>query len=317
MEKKNLKTITPLLIITLFAVTSFVYDDFDLSVLASYGILLIISLVFVWKNGKIIPETWIQRAALMTAVVATIYVFLPASRTDLQTLGVVLSLDAAMIFIAYTKPDTHDVERTIKILTAVAIIMAFYAFIMMLFPDIYYSFLKNIVSEKAQHVIEGNYEYGYGIAIGGGAIVIDYYVLFGVIISAHAFIKRKTFREQLPCILLNVLCVLTIVIQNRKSELLMAAVVMAILFLFELLSAKPEDRLMPVRGFMSAGILEAAGFTGLLFMGLLPRFSAFFGIVRENVITGETGELPVDVSSEGHFSGREPGPCLRTILFSE
>ncbi len=287
MDKKRYVTITPLLAITIFAITSFVYFDFNIRVIAGYGPFLAVGLVFIACSKGIILVGKTKIMALWIAVMATIYVLLPYARTEKSTLGIIFSLDTTMLYVLISNPNTKDVSKTLKIMLTAAAIMSVYAIAISLFPNLYYGIIKHFVSSEAQRIIELNFKHHYGIAVGGDSIVINYYAFFGVIIALNTLmIRGGKFPKRIYLFAVFFLCCLAIVIQNRKSELIASIIVISFLFLSNVNVTDSKGKWRQIAAFTGIIIFGAVIFIYMLNQGYLSRYETFIAQLTRNRVSG-------------------------------
>ena len=111
MNEKTRFRITPLLVLTVFALTSFIYHDFNIRMIAGYGLLLFLAVVFIiLRRGRFLfNRTKILVLAL--AFAAGILVLFPHSRQEASTFGVIFSIVTTMLFVLIIDPYHADVKR--------------------------------------------------------------------------------------------------------------------------------------------------------------------------------------------------------------
>ncbi len=292
-NKKN--TFTPLLALTLLAVLSFIVKEYDLPVSAGYGAFIVIAFFFLAAGGGKLSLSKTKIAAAVFAAVATALVFMPYASTSLTTIGTLMSLDIAMIYILICSPDEQDVERTLRILMFFALVMSLYAIAVSVHPDVYYKLVKPLLPPESQNIIELNFKNHYGIAVGRESIVVDYYAFFGLVIAVNTLlIKGKKEKKKIGCILMIILCTLAIIVQNRKAELLTAAVVVVFLFLSNVNATGPRQRRKHTLAFFFVALLGVAAFLVLLRQGYLSRYEVFF---RQLAMRSSEAGSTVDISS--------------------
>lgn len=269
--------VTPLLLITLLAIFSFIFKDYNLPIIVGYVFFALLAFVFIGANHGKLYLTKTQLAALMLAIVATFMVFMPYSRTEVNTVSIVLSLDIAMLYIIVSQPNMSDTERTLRILLVSAVIMSLYAVLIAIFPNIYYSIIKHILPSNTQALIELGFQYHYGISVGGETIVVDYYAFFGLVISLNALLicGKKLIKRKLY-IAVCVLCALAIIVQNRKAELVISVFVISFLFLSNVNMTKMKQKWKQILAFLLIVVVGVAGFIYMLNKGYLSRYETFF-----------------------------------------
>lgn len=295
MRSRGNARITPLLTITILAVFSFILEDFNLSLSLGYGLFMVLALFWAILIHKL-TVTKTQIAALFLAFVATVMVFLPYARTAMNTVTVILSLDIAMVYTLLSRPDADDVKRTLHIILIAAVLMSCYAIAVNIFPDLYYNIVKRILPSNTQALIERGFRYGYGVYVGKESILVSYYGFFGLVISLNTLmIKKATSKTRNKFIIVSIICSLAIIMQNRKSELLVALIVVAFLFLSNVNVTTLKKKIKQIIAFSAVAVVAVSGFVYLLNHGYLSRYE----ILLTKLLEGRYGAR-VDISS-GRF----------------
>lgn len=296
--KGGIESITPLWALTLLAVFSFIFNDFDLSVMLGYSAFGFLVILFVLMRGGRIRLSLTQIAALTVAVYATVMVFLPVSMTSVTTISIVLALDVAMGMIVLAEPDEEDVRRCLKILLIAGVLMSLYGIAVNAFPDLYYNGVKNILSEESQRSIEMGFSLKYGVAVGGEVIVVDYYAVWGLIIALNALlIYGRDLKKRWLYVLIFGICTVALIMQNRKAELLMAVAVVGFLLVSNMNITGLREKKRQILILLFVIMVCAAGGLVLLRMGYLSRYVTFFTQMNQKVSGGNS---QVEVSS-GRF----------------
>lgn len=274
--KTRIMSLTPLLTLTILAVFSFVIKDYHLPIVVSYGLFLVSAFFFIWKAGGKIYCSRTQIAAMLLAIVATIMVFLPYSRTAVSTVSVVLSLDIAMLYIMIAHPDKADIERALRLLLIAAVAMSVYAISISIYPKLYYVIVRHLIPSDTQALIELGFKYHYGVAVGGESIVVDYYAFFGIAVSLNALlILKEESKQRRKYITIFAVCVLAIIVQNRKAELLTAMIVVVFLFLSNVNVTSLRQKWRQLLLFSVVTVSAIIAFLILLQNGYLSRYETF------------------------------------------
>ena len=292
-NKKN--TVTPLFMLTILAVFSFVLKDYHLPIIAGYGLFLVLLFFFIALKGGKVYLSRTQIAALFVAAVATIVVLLPYARTDVTTVSIAMSIDIAMLYIAVCNPDENDVGRTMKILLIAAVCMSAYAILVSIYPNFYYGFIKHLIPSDTQALNELGFQYHYGVSVGGESIVVDYYAFFGLAIALNALLIAKgKSREKKKYIAIFFICILAIIVQNRKAELVTTLIVVAFLFLSNVNVTSLKQKWKQLMIFFAVAVSGIAAFLVLLQKGFLSRYESFFTLLA---IRHSNVNSSVDISS--------------------
>lgn len=294
-SKKQKTSFTPLLMISLLAIFSFILKDYNLPIIAGYGMFLVIAFFFIGVYGGKLYFSKTQFAAIMLALIATVMVFLPYSRTAVNTVSVVMSLDIAMLYILICRPCEYDVERTLRMLVVAAVVMSTYAIAVSIYPNVYYGFVKHIIPLDTQSLIELGFRYHYGVSVGGESIVVDYYAFFGVVIALNTLlIKSRELKDRKKYIAIFVICVLAIIVQNRKAELFTTLIVIVFLFLSNVNVTSLKQKCKQILAFSLIAVIGITVFIILLRKGYLSRYDTF---LTQLALRTSSVHSTVDISS--------------------
>lgn len=263
------------LCIAIFIIIFFMNKDFNIRYMYNYAIVAgFLGLSFLVDGVlKINRNTW---PYLFMAVVVVAYSFMPGAVRDANTTNSAISIVLFTICCLMADPSDREINLTLKVLVVWAIIISFYLLMVKAVPSVYwnmiYPHLSSVAQGEAVYLMRDN---SYGVAMGGSAVYVEYVGAIGAFICLGRILGRGlTRKKEYMYFGLVFLFILTMLIQNRRSELLAA---LAALFLMVLLNINfgriIARRVKQVLGIACVGV---AGLALMLSRGMLDRYVQMF-----------------------------------------
>ena len=280
-------------VLVIFAVTFFVYNDFNIRMIIGYMILLASTIGYLVFSNTIICIDRVKIAYLLLSVVISALVIIGNHDESIMTF--VLAIDLCMLatFVGDIQP--CEFRSTIKLLMMVSVLMSLYVILVKLNPAIYTSTISKIISEKSNITNTKQLRDGYGITLGGNVVFIDYVLtLSGLIIANTIMVYKGALKHKWIYWGCLSICFIGMLFENRKSELL--AFLIGLLFCFRanvrISSAKERVKLKK-----TVLLLIIFASTCLLYFaskGYLNRYLVFFERLLNNARNKDT---KIDVTS--------------------
>lgn len=283
-------------ILSIFTLTFFIYNDFEIRMVVGYSVLMLFLLLYI-AHSKRLLLTATKRNLLTLAVIISILIVSPYSRTDSDTIYIALSLNLCTLCAVLYKPNAKEISKTLNLIVVCASFLAGYVILIYLWPDFYWKFIKPILSSDSQRVIDNLLADGYGIAIGGNVVLIDYILMMGFLISLSTLlVEKKGIKGYRVYVISSVICFVSIVLENRKSELLAAIITIIFLVISKTNFVSKKQYLSNIKRLIIAILLISVILVFLAFSGYLERYLIFFGRIIKNLSNDES-KLKVDISS--------------------
>ena len=284
-------------ILVLFAVTFFVYNDFNIRMMIGYALLIITMVAYLLlSNSKI----YINRAKILyfiLSLVISALVLTGSHEENVLAFVIAIDLCALVAIIGDIKP--VEFKSTINILIVTAILMALYVILVRIDSSIYTSIFRGMISEESQRINQQLLRDGYGISLGGNVVFIDYVLTLSGLLCANMIMTYKGFlKNKWIYWICFMFCITGMLLENRKSELL--AFLVGLFFCFRShmsLSTAKEKKKMRLN-FLFLVIIVILGLSYLSSLGYLNRYLLFIERILENVNSSGTNR---DVTSGRTF----------------
>ncbi|MGO4972119.1 O-antigen ligase family protein [[Clostridium] aminophilum] len=286
--------LTPLVISTFLAGFAFLLKDYNLSITGSLSVFAVFALLFAIRNGIALSKTKI--AALFLAVSITSMALMPWAKFEIRLFATIIAADVSILYVIVSRPDQNDVRVSMKILASLALTLSVYAIAIGVYPNFYYNFISRLLPQSTRELIERGFRYHYGIYVGRESFVVSYFAFFGIVISLNTLmISGQRAKGRIRHIMMVLVCIIAIVMQNRKAELLMTAIVVLILFFSNVNKTSLNKKVKRLIAFALIVIVFLAFGSYLLENGYLSRYETFFALLQNG-----GGSRSVDIST-GRF----------------
>ena len=118
--------LTPLIVVTLFTLTFFIYEDFTIRMLYGYCVLaFFVAWYFVTHQETITFHTG-KRIAFFLAVILTLLLLWPTARMGQGMIYLILSADIGMILVILADPQEEELRVAMKLFKIGAVLVSLY-----------------------------------------------------------------------------------------------------------------------------------------------------------------------------------------------
>ena len=159
-------------VLAFFAVTFFIYSDFNIRMMIGYGLLIIAVIAYMLLSNSKIYINKAKRIYFILSVVLSALVMIGNHGDNIVFFVLAIDLCTLVTLVGDIKLD--EFKSTVNTLIVVAIMMAVYVVLVKINPSIYESIFKGMISEQSQRINQQLLRDGYGISLGGNVVFIDY-----------------------------------------------------------------------------------------------------------------------------------------------
>lgn len=229
------------LILCLFMVVFWVFNDFGIRYIYGYGLLGLLLVFQLFTHPVRIKITKIKIAYLWLIAVTTLFSLLPYSNKSDLTIALTISMLMFSLYVLFVKTDSRQIFGCFNIIKRVATIFSIYLILTKLFPFIYWDYVFPHLSLVSQIEAKLLISQGYGVPIGASSTYADYVIVVAILITiAHFFLGN--FKERRILILVNLLLYFAaMLVENRRSEVIMIIITCMLMFVFLLDPRKRKD----------------------------------------------------------------------------
>ena len=293
--KQNVSSgIFPATFLALFITTFFVYNDFNIRMIFGFAILFFIamfSLIIKGMRVSINLTKVLLLFILFTPCISWVLSFVRGTQSDSVT---IISLILSLVFALIVEPSKKDIITAFKIIQVFSIGIALYVIAVKIMPDIYWKGVRNILSSSSVVAVDNLLQSKYGVAIGGREYIANYVTFLGASIASYKMITSKREQHELiKNVLIFALCILSILIVNKKSEFLISLLVLGSLFYSRniFLDYKNYKKWKKILILFIICILFSIPL--LASNGVIDRYIVFFERIIKNISVGSD----IDISS--------------------
>ncbi len=216
-------------ILATFSVTFFMYFDFNIRMVYGYSLLCIFTFFYLCTIHFKIHLSKEKIIFFFLSIIISIFVFLGSSKEGTAEYAIGMNL-CVLIAVVY-EPQEEQYFNAMKIFYIFSVAFSIYSILTFIFPEVYLTFVKPIISEGSATYNEELLRDGYGIALGANVVFIDYIIATGLIFSLNClFVGKKIIKSKTLNIINMIICFLGMLCVNRKGELL--AVLITFFFLY-------------------------------------------------------------------------------------
>ena len=284
-----------LVMLAIYTLTIFIYKDFGISNIFGYAFLGVAALyiIFCEKATIVLNNISIAFAILILfQIVEITRSILMGNQTHQMYIAAFILI---VFFVFISDSSKTDVHLAMQIWKAMSIGLSFYVILVATIPSFYFRVISPILSKTSQEMNSIYLSGGYGIAIGGNIIIIDYIAAFVFLNYVCAFlIKRDEGRWfRIKCIIPAMAILLAFFLINRKTELIAILIAAACMFFSKTTFVYLRQRRKNIRFFLLLFFVMIAGVALLYKTDHLGRYGAFIEAMITNKRTGSN----LDVSS--------------------
>ena len=284
-------------VLAFFAVTFFIYSEFNIRMMIGYGLLIIAVIAYMLLSNSKIYINKAKRIYFILSVVLSALVMIGNHGDNIVFFVLAIDLCTLVTLVGDIKLD--EFKSTVNTLIVVAIMMAVYVVLVKINPSIYESIFKGMISEQSQRINQQLLRDGYGISLGGNVVFIDYVLTLSGLLCANMLMTYKgVLKNKWIYWLCLLLCVIGILFENRKTEML--AFLVGLFFCFRshmnISTAKEKTKSRLTLIFLI--IIIIVGLSYLASQGYLDRYLLFFERLLGNISSSGN---KVDVTSGRTF----------------
>ncbi len=283
-----------ILLMVVFILTYFIYKDFGIRMVYGYSFLLllwlsnifIIIFYFLFNRRTTITFSLFERAYSFLISIILINFLRTDVDIDYEVFTYILAMIISLLFVSISSLTANEINKIFKIIIFVSLVFAIYEFANIIFPNLKHIIIPHL-SEFSQEKNNRLISKGFAIAIGGDIVFIDYIIMLGI--ATVLSLYKMTLNKRYLCIILILL--FTMILVNRRSELLAAIFSIFLLYYFSMNIGKKIIILISVGVVIFVGIY--------LFISFLPDLKEIHFLIRyvmtvERILNGQ------DISS-GRF----------------
>lgn len=281
----------------LFTLTFFIYKDFGIRMIWGFGFMcLLLFLKWGLSNRISFNNSLFSKAYVFLAIIITMFVVIPYSKRSYDIVAMVISLDISALYVACATPKLTEVKKAMRLIVAVALILSVYVILVAIWPGLYYDYVSKILDAETVRISNTLLSLNYGIAIGGNVVLIDYIVLLAVLITVNTYvIKGRGLKSLLKLIVLIAVFLLAMVLENRKSELIVGVFVAFCCFISKITKTTLPKRLRNIIVALFAAIIVIIAIAFIAHSGYANRLVFFLKNINIKAIL--QGKDTVDISS--------------------
>lgn len=282
-----------LVVLAIYTLTIFIYKDFGIPNVLGYLFLIAAAMyiIFYEKASAKINNISVAFALLIFFQIAEIIRSILMGNHTHQMYIAAFILVAFFVFVSDAKE--RDVKLTIKMWKGLSIALSFYVILVAAMPSIYVKLINPVLSKASQEMNINYLSGGYGIAIGGNIIIIDYIVAFAFLYYVCAFlINRDEGRlYRVKCLIPALFILLAVFLINRKTEIIAILIAAAYMFFSKVTFRSFKQKKKNIRFFLLIFIAMML-FAFLLYRtGHLGRLGDFIETVLANKRTGANRDI--------------------------
>lgn len=285
-NSKNKMNIGVLFYLALYSLSVFIYRDFNIPTIAGYFVLFaVLGLALINSNFRLkVSGTVIAFSVLalfQSVCILTSYLKNGESVFIMYIPAFFMCIFCMML----SSPNTFEVDKVVKLWKSICIFSSMYVLLVYFFPNIYYTYIHPRLSYESQVINASLISKGYGVSLGGNAVMIDYILAFMIIFLVNAVIaesKHKEYKGRRINIVLLIIFLSAMFFVNRKSE--MIALVASIVFMF-LYNGNYSSINLRIRRILQLAVIGASviGLSVVLYNSdLLGRYGSFISMIEKN-----------------------------------
>ena len=293
MRDNNIKHNHILTALFLFSVTLFVYKDFGIPSLSGYACLGGFLVFSALQPGTYVRMTDIGKAFSCLAAFEIFAIFSSLVRFGKSNFILyVPALAMCVLCVMIAAPSLKEVDAVTGMWTWAAVLFSLYVIIVKFRPAFYYSFVSGFMTDEANQMTKFILDNGYGVCVGANAVYIDYIVVFAMIMQVNRALIYSERKEVIKSLCFAGFFFITIVLENRKSELLGAFLVVFILLVSRINYRTNRERLRKAVPMTVAAVIMLPVLIYLLYItGGLTRYITFAEKVIYNIATNNNQDI--------------------------
>lgn len=271
----------PLLsILVFFALTFFIYNDFNIRMIFGYIALIASATLYLIFNNSKIYLSKEKRTYLVLSIIISIYALIGGQ----ENAGVyVMAVLICAVFTIVGEIDEKQVFGSMKMLFIAGSLFSLYVISVRVSPNIYYSFTRNIISAQSASMNDQLLRDGYGITLGGNIVFIDYVLTLGIMLAFNTILAfKKNLRFKWLYYSFTLLSIVGMLFENRKSELLAAFIGCCFCYRAQMNLSTTKERASTRGKLIFIAAIAIAFLIYLGSTGYLDRYLIFFERLNSN-----------------------------------
>ena len=281
-----------------FMLANFVFTDLGIRLIYGYALMILLLFVAILSefSRRSPAVSRFGAAYFVLALAITAFILLPNARMEYHIFAMMISLDTSACFVLFANPGQKEIKKALNFIVLFAAIISIYVLIVTARPAIYYDFISKIIVPESARVGKSLLAYGYGVSLGGNVVLIDYIVFLAIIVLTSKYIIHgKGISDFIKTFVPVALFLLVIVLENRKSELLVGIIVVVFGFLSKINFTTFIRRRRNFRILLFGLIAVVIAFIIMINLGYADRYLYFLKHFSLGGITGAAGS--VDITS--------------------
>lgn len=198
-------------------------------------LMFVFSLTFLGDWRYIVVDSYKKWWCLATLAQIVIFI-LPNARHPENLTKTLLHVILLTVFLLFIETNWYEVNNVFKLTKTISLFVASYVIFFRIFPQLYIKWIiPHLDAQTAEKVTE-NMMFGYGAALGNSYTYGDYLIMMGlaVFLGEKFAYKNDNFQSKRKHTSLYIfICMLGILMEGRKGELLSAILTVCTLYFVE------------------------------------------------------------------------------------
>jgi len=266
--------VTEIGIMALFAVSFFVFYDFNIRMIFGYMILLLCILLKCSMERRFVLT---KEKMIFSFLVAMISAFIIIGNSGNGTLEYAIAMDLCAVITVLYIPREKQYINAFKFIVYGSLAFSIYSILSFLVPSVYINLVRPHLSLGAVEYNDAILKEGYGVALGANVAFIDYIVSLAIIFSLSCYINNyRIFKNSIIQMLFAVIGLAGMLCVNRKGELLALIISVLTIFIIHMKHSNKTEKRLIRRKLICFLPIVILGVSYLASKGYLARFTIFF-----------------------------------------
>ena len=293
LEKGQLNSNNIFLFFTIYSLTIFVYRDFSIPQFLGILILSIVIIYYLVTNRIEIRVSDLSVAfslLIMFQIIQIARTLAMGNSANVLYIPVLLIITACMFC---SNANKRSIIIICKFWIIMCVMISLYICVTKIVPEVYYSVFQKLLSDESKAMNDQLITNGYSVAIGAKVIISDDIIAFGVVFCVSSLLlgQGEKYNRNRLYIALTILFLITMVLVNRKTEII--AIGIAIMFLFvsnlNYSSSYQKSRKVVILVVISTVLIAVLYF--LYSIDLLGRYGVFIERIVNNIVYGSGKDI--------------------------
>ena len=260
------------LVFTVFAVTYFIYTDFNIRQMLGFGVLCVFLLLAAFSR---IHLSSVKIAYAIFAGCLLIFFCLPFAKHDKMTISYMLAMVISVGFVIVSEPKESVIKKSLTLIQITGCVFMILLLVFRLFPALYWDKVFPLLSAVTQEEASIYIKKGYSIPLAGGYTYGNLMFSLAFFASVGRFLPLagSTKGEKSFALLSAAAAFLGLILSGRRSELLSVIIValLALIIYRRKLKGKKEW-LKFIGGCLAVVVILALVIWVLYKMNMLTRY---------------------------------------------